>query len=255
MDRENKNIFNLRVAKFTTLYQILNPSTTKIYGYNVYHVLIVLLMLYMFTISMSLVASLYYLTNDIIGIALCFGYIENFIYACLKMINIIYYSKYIWKYTRVANASFMTYKHYNQNIYNSWQTRLALLNKLYLIVTYVVLFAWGSTPFIFNHASLLIRRADDSVEKYRMNVYNLFMIFPAEKYNEHFMIFFSFELLTMTSYAYFTIIFDILIFTMTLALSCQLDAISDAISSIGHNKHASDNVKLYGLYYFIDAHF
>lgn len=255
VDGENKiiNIFSSRLAKLTALHQIFNPDSTKIYGYNVYHILIVLVLLYIFTISMLLVVSLYYIMNDIIEVSLYMGYIGNFMFSSLKIINIIYYSEDIWKFTRVTNSSFMTYKHYNQKIYHSFKKRLTLLITIYLIVTCTDLFSLGLTPFIFNDIPVVIQRVNGSIGKYRTNIYNFFTFFPADKYNENFYVIYLIEFLSLSSYIYFTIIFDILIFMMTIALSCQLEVISDAISSVGHHTYAPENVKSYGLYYFTDV--
>lgn len=249
------NIFNLKLAKFVTLHQILNPNTTKICGYNVYHLLIILLMCYMFMLSMSLVVSLYYIMNDIIEISFYLGYIENFIFGCFKMINILYNSKDIRKYMHVTSYNFMTYQHYSQKIYKKWQYRLTLLIVTYLITIYFTYFSWGLIPLLFNRNSVSIRRFDGSVENFQMNIYNLFLIVPADMHNENFNVFFSFEFLTLCFYTYFTIISDILIFTMVFALTCQLEAINDAISSLGYNANASDNMKSHGLYNLTEANF
>ncbi|XP_025424667.1 uncharacterized protein LOC112693690 isoform X2 [Sipha flava] len=242
---KTKNIFNSKLATFVTIRQILNPSTTKICGYNVYHLLIILFMFYMLTLSISLIVSLYYIMNDNIEISLYWGYIENFIFACFKMINILYNSKDLKKYMHVTSYNFMTYQHYNQKIFKNWQYRLTLLIILYLIIINFAYFSWGLIPLLFNHNSISIRRFDGSVEKYQLNIYNLFLIVPADMYNDNFNVFFSFELLTLCIFTYFTIIPDILIFTMIFALTCQLEAVNDAISSLGYNANASDNMKTY----------
>jgi hypothetical protein len=42
---------------------------------------------------------------------------------------------------------------------------------------------------------------------------------------------------------------------MIFALTCQLEAVNDAISSLGYNANASDNMKTYGLYNFTETNF
>lgn len=90
-------IFNFKLSKLIGLYQILDPSTTKFYNQNVYHILFVVFSIYMVSISTMLPIGLYYSMNDVIAFAFYMGSLEQFLFCTYRVLNVVYYSKNLWK--------------------------------------------------------------------------------------------------------------------------------------------------------------
>jgi len=63
---EKNHFFNIKLAKITGLYQMLDPETVKYRGRNVYHVVMACVLVYISFISTILMLSgLYYWTDNI----------------------------------------------------------------------------------------------------------------------------------------------------------------------------------------------
>ncbi|XP_060835649.1 odorant receptor 46a-like [Rhopalosiphum padi] len=239
---EKQYIFNMNLARIMGLYQILTPTSTKICGYNIYHTVIVVFGSFMLAISMLFPIGLLYLRNDIIALMYYMGCISNFVLSSYKMGNILYYSKDIWKCIDVTSFYFISYKHYDRNVFKKWQTRSIRVTYLYIVIALFAFFCWIFSPCVMNKSIITIRNIDGSYSKYRMNIFNIYLIASHETYNTYFYIFYIIEIIVSVCYVYFTIIFDVLMLLICFAISYQLETISNTIESFGYEKCTQNNI-------------
>lgn len=251
---EKQYIFNMKLAKIMGLYQILTPNSTSIFGYNIYHIVIVFFGSFMFVISMLFPIGLLYLRNDMIALMYYMGCISNFILSSYKMGNILYYSKDIWKCIDVTNFYFISYKHYDRNLFKNWQTRSIRITYIYIVIALFAFFCWIFSPCVMNKSIITIRNIDGSYSKYRMNIFNIYLIASHETYNMNFYIFYTIEIIVSVCYVYFTIIFDVLMLLICFAISYQLETISKTIKSLGYNLCIQDNIGAYVCGLFFTTH-
>ncbi|XP_060876259.1 odorant receptor 46a-like [Metopolophium dirhodum] len=241
--QEKQYIFNMKLARIMGLYQILIPNSTSIFGYNIYHIVIVFLLSFTFAISMLFPIGLLYLRNDIIAIMYYMGCISNFLLSCFKMVNILYHSKDIWKCIDVTSFNYISYKHYDRNVFKNWQTRSIRVTYIYIVIALFAFFCWIFSPCIMNKSVIAIRNIDGSYSKYRMNIFNLYLIASNETYNKNFYVFYVIEIIISICYVYFTIVFDVLMLLVCFAISYQLETISNTIKSLGHEICTMDNMR------------
>lgn len=244
-------IFNLHLTKILGLYQILNPRDVfKIFGYNVFHVFVVLIGLPMIIISMLSPVGLYNLRNDkIITFILYFGYVNNFLFSCYKTVLILYHSKDIWKCVSVTRCDFMSYQHYNRNVLVNWQKPFVRVICTYISIYLIVFFIWTMSPCVLNIKTFKdMNLGGTNNNGIRSNIFNMYLLASGETYKNYFNIFYLIEISLCFGYLYFSILFDILTTVVCFGLSCQLESISDAIQSLGHTKPLSNNCSTYSFY-------
>jgi len=96
--RDEKNfVFDIRLAKLTGLYQILDPGTIRFRSKNVYHVVIAIIMLYMYCISITLnVSGFYYFADNIHMSVEYFWHAEMTLFIMYKIWIVIDHSNDLW---------------------------------------------------------------------------------------------------------------------------------------------------------------
>lgn len=238
MDVKNQRqyIFNLQLAKQAGLYQILDSDSFTVRGFNIYHVVIWIFELYLIFILTFIPFGLHHLRNDIVACVLYVGCTSNFALSCYKITVILYNAKDIWRFVDVTRFSFLSYAHYNRGVFTKWRELSIRVSYLYMAVALFGLFTWISSPAVFNKTIISIRNTDGSYSKYRMNIFNVYLIASAETYNNYFYVFYFFEIIISFWFIYFTMIFDVLTIMMCFSFSCQLETINNAIESLGLNR-------------------
>lgn len=251
MDLENKEeyIFSFILLKCIGLYQIIDPNTKKLFGYNLYHIFICLFGLILFCITSMFPISLYYWSKDFVAIVYTIGCSENLIFSYCKMLLILYYSQDIWNCMDVTNINFITYEKYNRNVFKNWKKISHRVTLVYCIMSILILTMWILYPLIFN-TTFTIKNLDGSYSNYKLNVLNMYLPISDEVYNHHYAIIYSVEIIGFITYFYFLTIFDIIVLVISCALLCQLSTISNAISSLGHGGSIIDNTGMY-IYIYI----
>jgi len=235
------NLNTLKFARLTGLYQILNPNTTTFCGCNIYHIVIVFFGSYMLTMSMLFPIGLFYLRNDIIAFMYYMGSISNLLLSCYKMGNILYYFKDIWKCIADTSFNCISYKHYDRNVFKKWQTRSLRVTYIYIVITVFIFFCWIFSPCVMNNSIRNIRNTDGSYSKYRMNIFNLYLIASDETYNLNFYVFYVIEIIINICYLYFTLVCDILMILIYFEISSGMETICIACESLNYNTICSKN--------------
>ncbi|VVC36724.1 Hypothetical protein CINCED_3A012535 [Cinara cedri] len=100
---------------------------------------------------------------------------------------------------------------------------------------------WISSPYVLSKTIVTIKNLDGSYAKYRMNIFNLYFIASDETYNKYFNVFYLIEITVAICFTYFSVVFDIVVITICVTISCQLDAIGDAFQSLGHKNPVRNN--------------
>lgn len=238
MDRKegNQYLFNLKIGRLLGLYQILNPDTTKIYGCNVYHIIIWFIILITFAVTLLSPFDLYKRKNDPSAFTYHIGAISNVVLSSCKMINILYNLKDIWKSLDIANIYFLKYQYYNINIFKNWQNRTHRIVCAYFSIITIPYVTWTIIPFFITQPSINIKNQDGTYSVFRLNCFNFYLFVSDKLYNEYFYVFYSIDFVLITGFYYFSIIFDILVIWLCFAFSCHLETISDGIESLMNKK-------------------
>lgn len=233
---ENRNaLMNTTLLKSMGLYQVLNPRTVRYCGWNVYHVTVALVMM-LYEIPLSIIffaQSAYYCTSDTNSALLSFAAAEIIVFACYKTVWVVYKSDEIWQCLKVSRLAFTSYGRYDRI---TFETRRAFSVR----ITYAI-FAFGASccvtclvgPLMFEGIFMSVTDHDGSIGKYRLNAMNLYFFTSAETYNAHFNTFYAIEFVYLAVCNFLVIAMDVLVITLSLAVACRFQIVSDAFKSIG----------------------
>lgn len=241
MDRTkiNNYTFDFKVVRFVGIFQMIAPGNPTVFGYNVYHVIFSPAILLMTIQSLSCLFYLYYLNKDELTIVYYIGSGENLFFSCYKIMTIMACSKEIWKLLDIASLDFMKYGHYDRMIFKQWRRSSTRALIVFIFVAYFASFSWMLSPCVFNETKISMKYQNVTY-LYRMNILNINFMISDEIYNNHFNVFYFMEAVSISCFAVFNALFDILIIILCSAISCQLDTICKALELLGHDSTNSN---------------
>ncbi|XP_060858694.1 uncharacterized protein LOC132936046 [Metopolophium dirhodum] len=232
---EKNNFFDIRLAKISGLYQMLDPETVKYRGRNVYHILMACVLVYMCFISMILMFSVpYYWTGNIPISMDYFCKIELTFFLIYKMWFVIRHSNDIWNCLSITRYDFTSFGNRNRHILDRCRNRLAWFTTIYATVYFTGTISYLAITLAFSGDKSPVKSHGGSIGYYRQNAMNLYLIVSDETYNAHYYTFYFVEALFGTFMGLFFFIFDFLLVTLCFSMCCQIQIICSAFESVGH---------------------
>jgi len=215
------------------LYQILNPKSDKLRGYNVYHIAVLLVTSYICLISAILcVNGVNYWRYHKVDSSLYFGTAGYSLFTCYKMGRIVRHSDRLWKCLAITRLDLTSCGGHSME-----DCRKTTILYTYTIATFTTfsLICFVACPFIFGDTTFTMTDYNGSTGTYRLNMFNGYTFISDEIYNGFFAIFYAVETVYAVTVVVFINIYDILIVTLCLAISGQLRTVSYAFASVGHD--------------------
>jgi len=232
-----KQIFNQALEKFIGFYQLVDIEKVTFLGrHNVRYRIFVFLIVYECIIAaMLLLNGLYYSENNTTEFILYTGFVINMLYASYKMYIVLKRTKDIWDCLSITQFDFTSYNHRDRRIIlDLWRNRSIWFTNTFVAFSLLMLIFYAVCPLAFNDTFLVMKNRDGLSSNYRLNVLNLYLFVPEEVYNTYFNIFYIIETFGICIFVFFIIVFDTIVMTLCLALSCQLHMNFAAFESVGH---------------------
>lgn len=179
--------------------------------------------------------SFYYSNSDPNVATLSFAHGEIIIHTCYKALTVVLYYKDIRKCLEIAYYVPVFQGPNNTKIREFWLIRSVWFTYTFFVLNCMCVFYCNISPLIQNETYIAVRNNDGSSDNYRMNVVNLYFFVSNETYNNYFNIFYPVEILFLTVGSYFVNVSDMLIITLCLVFTCQLQTIRESFESVGHN--------------------
>lgn len=229
-------IFNVRLAKYFGLYQILNPKTGKLYGYNKFHVLsafyVIVLLGIMFVVFVGVCGKV---NRDPISAIVPLVVIQNVAFGCYKIAVVIRYSGDIWRCLDVTRYDFVD-QHASET-FKRFRSRGMQSTIVIFVAGYLALFLSLAVPLFFDHMHHVHKTTDEdeysSIASYRYNMFNLIYPVSSDTYNDWFYAFYVCELIVGVFYLQIANDFDFLLIPVCLALGAQLETVGREYLSLG----------------------
>lgn len=230
---ENKTILNVKLSKILGLYQILDPKSPKIFGYNVYQIIgMILLMIEAVLLSLS-ATGIYYWMSSLTYMIPLLGYSTCVLCTCYKMWILFQQPEQLRNCIEVACDDFMMNGHYGSVLHQRIQKKTAWITSSYVILGLMILFIYIVTPYIFNENYVLLKGLNGEEHEYHLSVFNLYFPVSNEEYNKYFVFFHVFELIFGLIWVIYSHVFDLFAITMCYAISVQLKTINIAFATLG----------------------
>nr|UMT69239.1 odorant receptor 53 [Myzus persicae] len=233
-DQKN-HVFNVRLAKVTGLFQILDPRTTKFRGRNLYHIVMAIIMLYVCVISVILaISSLYYWPYSII-VSVDYGWKGLMtLFLVHKMWNVVYHSNGIWNCLSITRYDFTSHSLRNRHVLDSWRDRSVRITTIMTVAYSTSSIVFAASSLIFRDDIMTVKNPNGSVGNYRQNLFNLYLIVTDQTYNAHYDTFYIVEVLYTVFLSILFFMFDFILVTLCLAVTCQMQMVNVSFESAGH---------------------
>ncbi|XP_060869024.1 uncharacterized protein LOC132943898 [Metopolophium dirhodum] len=234
---ENNHVFNIKLAKLTGLYHILDPGTATFRGRNVYHIITACILLYMCVVSIILnLSGLYYWTLNIPISIDYFWKSETTLYVIYKIWIVIRHSNDIWNFLSITwhRHAVTLFSIRQRHILNRWRERSVRFTTMFAIMYYSSLVFYLGSTLVFRKDILPVKNRDGSVAFYRQNVMHFYLIASDETYNEYYYMFYFAEAFYIAFLTISFLIFDILLVTLCFGMCCQMQMTCSDFESVGH---------------------
>ncbi|XP_060874665.1 odorant receptor 46a-like [Metopolophium dirhodum] len=244
--RDDQNhVFNVTLAKLIGLYQTLDPSTTKYRGKNVYRIVMAFITLYIGVTGVILTLSgAYYWKNNMPLSVDCYwkGIVS---YAmCYSMCLVVHYSNDIWNCLSITCYGLTSNSLRDRHILDGWRERSVLITTILAFVYFMSALIFFVSALALSNDKLPVKNHEGLVRNYRYNLFNLYLFVSEDTYNAHYYMFYIVEGWGVVSLLTSFFVFDVVLVTLCLAITCQLQMICTAFESVGHKSladHPSSN--------------
>ncbi|KAL5236084.1 hypothetical protein ACI65C_003494 [Semiaphis heraclei] len=188
---------------------------------------------------MLIVSGLYYSPNNIFA-SVEYGWKGmTSMFLTYRLWIVVYHSNDVWNCLTITRYDFASHNLRDRHILDRWRKRSVLITNTLAIVYFTTTLFFTGIFLIFRNDIMTIKFNDGSVGHYQQNLLNLFLIVTDETYNAYYGAFYFIEVLFAVLMANIIYVFDMLLVTLCLAVSCQMQMINAAFESFG-NKSPSD---------------
>ncbi|KAL4098229.1 hypothetical protein QTP88_022873 [Uroleucon formosanum] len=241
---DQNNVFNITLAKCTGIYQMLDSQTIRFRGLNVYHIVMIIIMLFIWVIAVILNISVVYYWTNIMPLSMDYFWKGIYsLYLCYPTWAIVHYSDDIWNCLSITCYGFTSHSLQGRHILDRWRERSVLLTTTLTVVYLTSAIIYFVSSLALSNDIIPVKNRDGSVSNYLHNVLNLYLFVSDDTYNAHYNMFYLFEAMIIVSAVIAFFVFDFLLLTFCLAIRCQGQMVCTAFESIGHTS-LGDNLSL-----------
>jgi len=244
---EKKYAFNLTLFRTIGYYQMVDPNSKKIFGYNIYNVINITLVIFTSIMTVIGLSGFVYKTDNITSEENSFTDIQMLFYlSCIGLGNLkiaitVYNADAIWKLFNVAHESFLTNKHCKQDKYklNKRGKQFSRIFSWYFLMFIMTAIAWSVVPIVVNnHAASNETQNNENI--YMTNIANLRYPITVKTYNTFYKGFYALEFIMVWYSAYGLVVFDLFIVALLQLLATHYEIISSAYENFKYKAENKD---------------
>lgn len=263
MNTTEKNYaFDLTLFKTIGYYQMIDPNCKKIFGFNIYNVINIVIVVFTSIITVIGLSGFFYKPDNITYEKTSFKDIQILFYlACIVIGNLkicitIYNAKKIWKLFKVAHESFLSNKYWKQNKHkiNKCGKKFAKIFPWYLFIFLMTAFAWSIVPIVVNnHVASKETQNDENI--YMTNIANMRYPITAKTYNKFYKGFYVSEFIVVWYSAYGLVVFDLFTLGLLQLLATHYEIIASAYENFKMTKNENGEYIIFFFYIHIIQHY
>nr|UMT69225.1 odorant receptor 29 [Myzus persicae] len=235
LEKEPKLMANSKLLKTIGLYQILNSSSPhpKVYGYNSFKCIAVIEIFIATATIISCILNAFYCLNDINEATRYFSIGVMCAIIAFKFCYIIGYSDTIWNCLRITSIEYLTYKYHSRRMLEVGRKRSKFFLILFIVLWIAVYLNWMLIPIVVQNSYVRVE-AEHLIYHYRTNIMSLVYPVTDKFYNENFIMFYSIECIVMIVGIHSTFMFDTLLISTCITITCYLKTIANSFSTLGN---------------------
>jgi len=233
---DDKNyIINLKLMKITGFYQLINPHTSKYFGFNFYKVGAALEVMFGIISMLLLCSSSYYYLDNTNELMSHFMLIVAIFFSTFKISWVSKKSEMIWNNLDMTSINFLSYTGHKQEILQTARAKSISTTIIFVILWSSVTVAWSISPFFIKDVYLNVK-FNDEIRRFRYNSLNYVYPITEESYNENFLYFYVVEMLQVIFWGHGTVAYDTFVISICISIAFQLKTIAVSYTSLNDIK-------------------
>lgn len=251
VNTEKNYAFDLTLFKTIGYYQMVDPNSKKIFGFNICNVINITLVIFTSIMTVIGLSGFLYKFDNVTSEENSFKNIQMFFYlSCiwlgnLKIATTVYNADAIWNLFNVAHESFLSNKYCKQDkIYKFHDSgkQFARIFPWYFLMFIMTALAWSIVPIVVNNQAA-INETQNNENIYMTNIANLRYPITVKTYNTFYNGFYALEFIMVWYCAYGLVVFDLFIVALLQLLATHYEMISSAYENF-INKAENENGEL-----------
>lgn len=246
MNEEDSYAISFTLLKFIGFFQMINPNSPKRFGYSIYHMIHIFLVVLTTTVAVTGLTGLIYHNNDSLNngfqnIRILFSIAVQTI-GNIKVIITICNADELWKTFEIAHESFSSNKYCKKNRFKVLNCRkhFRRTSIWYIIIFYMAAFFWILLPNVVN----IDETATNNYIR-KINILNLKYPIKVETYNTYYNAIYVIEAIVCVYSIFGLILFDIFLFEELQLISIQYEMLSSAYENMVFIDQNEDGKSIY----------
>lgn len=235
-----KYVINVRLMKLTGLYQLLDPNTPKLCGFNGFKIGSIIALLILVTTFVMCNISIYYVMEDFTEVVNYSMVIVATSLVIFKLYFVIRNSATLWEFISFTSVDFLSYDGHQKAIIDRARTISIAISNSFAFIWTAIIFVWMSLPIIKKGDYFNVKSTNGTYRQYQFNSLNLVIPVSAGFYNENFLWFYFIESIPLMIYSYSMMIYDCLVISIGITIAYQFKTVASSFRKLGH-----DNINAY----------
>lgn len=237
MSAKKKSAINLTIFKIIGFYQMVDPNSTTLFGYNVYHFIHIICIIFSTTMTLIGLSGFFFKTE----FAREYGFKDmqmSFYLACitvgnLKLAIIIVNAKKLWDLFKVAHESFLSSKYCKNNYFKivNRGKQFTRIFPWYSFLFFMTAFSWITLPKIIDNHNTS-KEININENTHRNNIVNLRYPISVITYNMHYHIIYALESVLCVYCTYGLVTFDLFLIALLQLISVQYEIVLSAYENL-----------------------
>lgn len=239
---ERCTILNVRLSKTVGLYQILDPTGPKMFGYRVSHVVVTIFLIFESVLLLFNLMGVYYWIENSTQTTIQLAVFSNFSFACYKIGMLIRKTDDVRRCVDVACDDFLEAAgNYRESYFHAFRSKSVTITNAIASMGFVILTVFVAVPVVFDENVVVLKSVDGRWHSYHLSAFNTFFPVTSDTYNRYFAVIYVLEALFGIVYVVFSHVFDSLLISMCYAIRCQMKTINKAIATLAANVSTADD--------------
>lgn len=221
----------MRLMKLIGLYQILNPSSPKVLGINIFKYMTVIQLFIIQMSAFEFILNIYFCWDNINEVTKYCMYLQSDVIATIKLYYVLKKSDEIWNCIWLTSTNHLVYKYHSGRIFEAGRSKSKSYSLLIMLLWVTLVISWISLPYMVNNYYVEVN-VENAVYRYRFSALNCLYPVTDKFYNKHFIAYNCVESTILICWGHARMIFDVLVTSMCITVAFQLKTIANSFSML-----------------------
>jgi len=230
---EDQTIVDNKLFKSICLHQILDPTNG---GNRFCRFVLIAFMSVSFSVQIMQLVGLYFTVNDLQRFAFTTTTLSHAFLCMTKDYVLLTHSDKLRDTLEVARYEFTSCGARDQRVVRRSRAVLSMVLRSFAVFSWFTCVIWTLTPLFAMDEYLQVTNVDDTVSRYRVTIFNMWLPVPVDVYNAMpiWSLIYMVEVIACLFTSFSWLLFDSYVVTMCVTFNAQLHTVSASCATIGH---------------------